>query len=58
MPLSIIIPVLNEEKLLPDILEYLLSVKAEKDEILVVDGGSKDNSCRIANNFPVKLRCV
>ncbi len=55
MPLSIIIPVLNEEKLLPDILEYLLSAKAEKDEILVVDGGSKDNSCRIANNFPVKL---
>ena len=55
MPLSIIIPVLNEEKLLPTLLEYLLSAKSEKDEIIMVDGGSKDNSCRIAGNYPIKL---
>ncbi len=55
MPLSIIIPVLNEEKLLPVLLDYLQKSKCAEDEIIVVDGGSKDNTCSLATSYPVRL---
>jgi len=53
MKLSIIIPVLNEEKALPSCLKAL---KEEgpflpEHEIIVADGGSTDKTCRIAKEF-------
>ena len=51
--LSIIIPILNEEenigKLLGHLIEY--SLKENISEIIVVDGGSSDNSESIVKQF-------
>lgn len=44
--LSIIIPVLNEEKILSKILSNLV-IENEKVEIIFVDGGSKDNTVNL-----------
>jgi glycosyltransferase involved in cell wall biosynthesis len=48
MGVSIIIPTLNEEKLLPIVLRHL-----RKYEVIVVDGGSKDKTVEIARKFGV-----
>jgi rSAM/selenodomain-associated transferase 2 len=47
-PLSIIIPVLDEEAVLEEILEPL---STGPHEIIVVDGGSRDGSVEIASRF-------
>ncbi len=49
--LSIIIPTLNEEKALPQTLNILLK-QANTEEIIVVDGGSTDNTKNICAKFP------
>jgi hypothetical protein len=46
--LSVIVPILNEEKFLPLFLE---SVASYADEILIVDGGSTDDSINIINQW-------
>ncbi|MFC5452615.1 glycosyltransferase [Paenibacillus aestuarii] len=46
--LSVIAPILNEEKFLPLFLE---SVASYADEILILDGGSTDASVRIINEW-------
>lgn len=52
---SIIVPVLNEEKYLQRLLEYLSEIKSDQIlEIIVCDGGSTDNTPRIARSFDVK----
>jgi rSAM/selenodomain-associated transferase 2 len=48
--ISIIIPVLNEEKNLPDILNTLQVFRDLNHEVIVVDGSSVDNSLVIAND--------
>ena len=52
---SIIIPALNEEKLLPLLLDSL-SRQTDKDfEVIVVDGKSEDGTVAIANSFQDSL---
>jgi len=46
--LSIILPVLNEEASLPDVLVRLQYLRQQGHEIIVVDGGSRDNSLMLA----------
>ncbi|MFA6979700.1 MAG: glycosyltransferase [Ignavibacteriaceae bacterium] len=51
---SIIIPTLNEEKLLPQLLEQLtleIPLKQDQYEIIISDGGSKDATQEIAKRF-------
>ncbi len=50
---SVIIPCLNEEKYLANVLANMLSQDYPKDniEILIVDGGSSDSTVQIANTF-------
>jgi rSAM/selenodomain-associated transferase 2 len=51
--ISIIIPVLNEAANLPQTIASLLSLKTI--EIIVVDGGSQDNTVEIAKTLGVKI---
>jgi rSAM/selenodomain-associated transferase 2 len=48
--ISIIVPVLNEEKSIENTLRQLCNLDGEK-EIIVVDGGSSDNTVQIASKY-------
>ena len=54
MKISVIIPVLNEQEMLPKLLSEIIP-NAEGAEIIVVDGGSKDHTLAKINHFPVKV---
>ncbi|MEN8191806.1 MAG: glycosyltransferase [Bacteroidota bacterium] len=58
MKYSIIIPTLNEEKVLPKLLDQLADKKSKAKflyEIIVSDGGSKDKTLVIANQYADKV---
>jgi rSAM/selenodomain-associated transferase 2 len=48
MRLSIIVPMLNEAPVLPELLEQLLPVRRAGVEVILVDGGSTDGSDTVA----------
>jgi rSAM/selenodomain-associated transferase 2 len=50
MRLSIIIPILNEATRVPQLFEELEQLRQSNCEIIIVDGGSTDNSVEIAEN--------
>lgn len=52
--ISIIIPVLNEEKHISSALENIERLNGEK-EIIVIDGGSSDNTAEIVKNRGITL---
>ena len=54
MKLSIIIPTLNEEQCIGRLIDYLLTSKIEKDNILIADGGSTDKTVEIVRNKGVR----
>lgn len=56
MKVSVVIPAYNEEKYLPKTLESIKKLKRHPDEILVIDGGSTDNTCEVARDYGAK--CV
>ena len=47
--ISVIIPVLNEETTIENTLQHVKVLDGDK-EIIVVDGGSEDKTCQLANN--------
>lgn len=49
--ISVIIPALNEEKVLPATLRRVLAEKSDC-EVIVVDGGSRDRTCEIVEATP------
>lgn len=52
--ISVIIPTLDEEKALPSLLHALVQEDTDK-EIIVVDGGSRDNTIRLAQDYGAKV---
>ncbi|WP_019039676.1 TIGR04283 family arsenosugar biosynthesis glycosyltransferase [Psychroflexus tropicus] len=50
MLISIIIPALNEEKVIAEVLEHTLWLQGHS-EIIVVDGGSQDQTLELAKSF-------
>ncbi|MFK7772762.1 MAG: TIGR04283 family arsenosugar biosynthesis glycosyltransferase [Saprospiraceae bacterium] len=56
MKISIIIPTLNEAENISELISYLLKNGNESlSELLVVDGGSNDGTCRIARDAGAKV---
>ena len=55
LPLSVIVPVLNEEARLPRALASLASLMRLGAEVVVVDGGSLDNTVACAHRAGVKV---
>ncbi|HOW43227.1 MAG TPA: glycosyltransferase [Candidatus Omnitrophota bacterium] len=59
---AVVIPIKNEEKVARDLLERLKSQSLLINEIVIVDGGSRDNTMSIINEYkdslPVKLLSV
>lgn len=55
--ISIIIPVLNEATVLEHLLNHIIDSSSEKNinDIIIVDGGSKDSSIEIARKFNTKI---
>jgi len=54
--ISIIIPALNEEKFLPQLLESLTKQSDKNFEVIVVDGKSKDKTVEKAKEFGKKIQ--
>jgi glycosyltransferase involved in cell wall biosynthesis len=52
---SIVIPALNEEKYLPNLLTSLTKQSSSDFEVVVVDGSSKDNTAALARSFGARL---
>ena len=50
--ISIIIPCLNESKVIGDTLDSICRQMHSGDEILVIDGGSTDNTSEMVRSFP------
>ena len=55
--ISIIMPVLNEGGIIDDSLSALQTLRAEQHEVIVVDGGSSDNSVEIARPLSDRVLC-
>lgn len=55
MKISIIIPTLNESQLIGRLIERLLTADSDKIEIIVVDGGSTDDTLEIAARYGVTV---
>lgn len=53
--LSVIIPTLNEQETLPLVLKQLQKVIDKGDEVIIVDGGSTDNTLEIIETFGFDL---
>jgi glycosyltransferase involved in cell wall biosynthesis len=52
--ISIVCPVYNEEKYLPQLLAFLDSAEPSEKQIIFIDGGSTDHSRKLINSFKWK----
>jgi glycosyltransferase involved in cell wall biosynthesis len=58
LKISVIIPILNEEASLKQLLDNLLKQTLKPDEILICDTGSSDNSILIIDNYIKKNKSI
>lgn len=58
MTISVVIPAYNEEKFLPMALASLAKLNRQPDEVIVVDGGSTDQTPQIAEKLGTKVITV
>lgn len=55
MTISVVIPAYNEEKYLPKTLESLKTLDRRPDEVIVIDGGSTDDTANVARDHRARL---
>jgi len=53
--ISIIVPILNEAAAMPTLVEEVERLELAGAEVVVVDGGSVDDTCRLATEAGVRL---
>lgn len=58
MKISVVVTVLNEEKTISSLLKSLLKQSKKPDEIVIVDGGSKDKTVELIREFQKKSKLV
>lgn len=58
MTISVVIPAYNEEQLLPKTISALLELDRKPDEILIVNGGSTDQTVAIAEHMGTRVITV
>ncbi len=58
MKISVVIPALNEEKLLPKTLETIFSLDRKPDEVLIVDASSTDKTAEVAKKAGARVITV
>lgn len=56
MNIAFITTVYNEEQTIDDFLDSLFGQSKMPNEIIIVDGGSTDNTCRNIKNFKVRIK--
>ncbi|MHB1688487.1 MAG: glycosyltransferase family 2 protein [Ignavibacteriaceae bacterium] len=56
--ISVICPTYNEEKYIKDILEFFVSSKPLGKELLIIDGGSTDNTTEIVRECSAKYKNI
>ncbi len=57
MKVSIIIPVLNEAERIADTLMPLVSYRSQGHEVIVIDGGSNDDTVSISKQYADRVLC-
>lgn len=58
-PISIVIPMLNEEKYIPRLLDSIVRAKYPGElEVIVVDGGSADKTCEVVEKYTDMIPCL
>ncbi len=55
---SVVVPVYNRERYLPECLDSILAQRAHVREVLVVDDGSSDGSAAVAQGYGAPVRCL
>jgi glycosyltransferase involved in cell wall biosynthesis len=58
MKISVVIPAYNEEYLLPKTIASLMHLSRKPDEILIVDGGSKDRTAAVSREAGANVLIV
>ncbi len=58
MKKSLIVTILNEEKNIASLLESVVQQKERPDEVIIVDGGSKDNTWKILKEYEEKYSFI
>ena len=54
-PITVIVPVINEEEKIKTCLEAIFNQTLLPNEVIIVDGNSKDNTVINASKFPVRI---
>ena len=56
--ISIIIPALNAERFIADVIESILAQDCDPIEVVVIDDGSTDGTAAIASRYGSQVRCI